>query len=196
VTIQEFQNLFVRLAVEAMVKALDIVIIKGSGDGRPTGVLNETRIPAINRITLSPEEISSWKGWKEKVFAKMKKSYRNGIFIMAQGTFDGQISGMVDETGQPIGRVNYGIDGGETYRFGGRNIETVEDEILPAYEDATTGDPIAIFMRLQDYAINTNMQMRVVKWFDHDKNEYVNKAILIADGKVIDPYGILIIKKG
>jgi len=196
VTIKEFQNLFVRLAAEAIVKALDIVIINGTGTGQPTGVLNETRIPTANIITLLPSEISSWKGWKEKVFAKMKKSYRDGIFIMAQGTFDGQISGMVDETGQPIGRVNYGIDGGEVYRFGGRNIEIVEDEILPSYEDAATGDPIAIFMRLQDYAINTNLQMRVVKWFDHDKNEYVNKAILIVDGKVIDPHGILIIKKG
>lgn len=32
----------------------------------------------------------------KKVFGKMKKSYRNGTFYMAQSTFDGYIDGMVD----------------------------------------------------------------------------------------------------
>ena len=196
VTIAEFQKLFIPLAAEAMVKALEISIVKGTGKGQMLGVTNESRIPAANKIILTPAEMASWGDWKKKVFAKMKKSYRNGVFIMAQGTFDANIDGMTDTTGQPIGRVNYGIDGGETYRFGGRRIEIVEDEIIPAYEDAEEGAIVAVFMRLSDYAINTNMQMRVVRWYDHDKNEYVNKAILIADGKVLDPHGILLITKG
>jgi len=198
VTTTEFQLLFTSLSTEAIVKALDLAIIRGTGNGQPLGVLNDTRIPAGNKITLTEDEVSKWgkSGWKGKVFAKMKKSYRSGIFIMSQGTFDTHIDGMEDTTGQPIGRINYGIDGAETYRFGGRTVETVEDEVLPAWEDAEVGDVVAIFMRLRDYAINTNMQMRVVKWFDHDKNEYVNKAILVADGKVLDPHGILLITKG
>jgi HK97 family phage major capsid protein len=160
------------------------------------GILKETRIAAANKITLTAAEFGSWSEWKKKVFAKMKKSYRNGAFIMAQGTFDGYIDGMVDDNGQPIARINYGIDGGETYRFGGRNVETVEDEILPAYEDAANGDVVAVFMRLDDYAVNTNMQMRIVHWIDHDDNQLKNKAIVILDGKVLDPHGILLIIKG
>jgi len=198
VTIEEFQRQFVPLAAEAMVKALEIAIISGTGAGQPLGVLKETRIPTENKIKMTATEMATWgkEGWKGKVFAKMKKSYRNGIFIMAQGTFDGQIDSMSDSTGQPIGRVNYGIDGSETYRFGGRTVEIVEDEILPSWEDAKVGEAVAVFMRLQDYAINTNMQMRVVCWFDNDKNEYVNKSILMVDGKVLDPNGILLIIKG
>ena len=38
--------------------------------------------------------------------------------------------------------------------------------------------------------------MRVVKWTDHDNNKEKTKAIMIVDGKVLDPYGFLIIKKG
>ena len=117
-------------------------------------------------------------------------------FFMAQGTFDGYIDGMVDTTGQPIGRVNYGIDGGETYRFGGKNVETVEDDVITAYDDASTGDVIAVFGDLRNYAVNSNMQMRVVKWSDHDNNKEKTKAIMIVDGKVLDPNGFLIIKKG
>lgn len=196
VTLQEFQRQFVPLAVEAMVKAIEIGIFNGTGMNSMLGVLNESRIVPANRITLSPEEFGSWTEWKKKVFGKMKKSYRNGIFIMAQGTFDGYIDGMVDANGQPIGRVNYGIDGGESYRFGGRRVETVEDEVLPSYEEAGDGAVVAVFMRLNDYAINTNLEMRVVKWEDHDTNTVKNKCIMILDGKVIDPHGILLIMKG
>jgi len=67
---------------------------------------------------------------------------------------------------------------------------------LPAYEDAGVGDVIAVFMRLNDYAINTNMQMRMFRWVDHDDNLRKNKCIMILDGKTIDPNGILLIKKG
>ena len=47
----------------------------------------------------------------------MKKSYRDGVFIMAQSTFDSYIAGMVDTVGQPIARVTYGINGEENYRL-------------------------------------------------------------------------------
>ncbi|MCU7379717.1 phage major capsid protein [Clostridiales Family XIII bacterium ASD5510] len=195
-TLKMFQDLFVPLATEAIVRAMEAAIIAGTGSGQMLGITKDSRVPAENVITLSPEEIGKWDVWKKKVFAKMKKAYRSGEFIMSQATFDGYIDGMVDTTGQPIGRVNYGIDGSETYRFGGKNIETVEDELIPYYEDAAAGDVVAVFCKLSDYAINSNLEMRTVKWEDHDNNEIKNKCILICDGKLIDPHGVLIIKKG
>lgn len=196
VTLEMFQQLFVPLASEAIVHALEIAIFNGSGSGQPTGILTDSRVPAANKITLSSTDIASWSEWKKQVFAKMKKSYRRGKFIMAQATFDGYIDGMVDANDQPIGRVNYGIDGAETYRFGGKEVETVENDIIEAYDDADTGDVIAVFVNLTDYAINTNLEMQTVKWIDHDTNEIKNKCILICDGKLVDPNGVLIIKKG
>jgi len=196
VTLAEFQRLFVPLATEAMIKAIEIGIIRGKGTNKMSGIIYEPRILTDNCIAMTATEMSSWNGWTSKVFAKMKKSYRDGIFIMAQGTFDAYINGMVDSTGQPIGRVNFGIDGRETYRLAGRQIITVEDELLPFFEDAEESEVVAIYMRLNDYAINTNMQMRTVHWTDHDTNELKNKCIMILDGKVVDPNGILLIKKG
>ena len=191
-----FENLFTTLATEAIVKALEIGIVKGTGTGQMTGITVDTRVPAGNKITIVPADFTSWEGWKKKVFAKMKKSYRNGIFLMAQSTFDAYIDGMVDKNGQPIGRVNYGIDGGETYRFGGKTVMTVEDDVISAYDDASTGDVVAIFINPTDYAINSNMSLSVVKWTDNDTNTIKNKAILICDGKLVDANGVLIIKKG
>lgn len=195
-TLDAFQELFVKLAAEAMVQAIEVAIISGTGTGMPLGVTKDSRVPAVNIITLTAAEFTDWGAWHKKVFAKMKKSYRDGEFIMAQGTFDGYIEGMTDKNGQPVGRVNYGIDQGETYRFGGKAVLTVEDDVVADYDTAKTGDVVAVFIKLSNYGLNSNLQMQVVKWVDHDTNEIKNKTILICDGKLIDPNGVLIIKKG
>ena len=195
-TIEAFQALFVPLATEAMAKALDIAIIKGTGSGQPTGVTVDVRVPSANIVTLTAEEFTSYSAWKKKVFGKMKKSYRDGAFYMAQGTFDGYIDGMVDSVGQPVGRVNYGIDGAENYRFCGKHVETVENDVITAYDDASTGDVVAVFFKATDYAINSNLEMKTVKWIDNETNEVKMKTILVVDGKLVDPNGVIIIKKG
>lgn len=196
VTLEAFQALFVPLATEAIVKAVEIAVFKGNGTSQPLGILTDARIPKANIITMTPSEFASWEGWHKKVKAKMKKAYRSGTFFMNQSTFDGHIDGMVDKNGQPIGRTNYGINGEESYRFLGKNVETVEDDLISSWDDAAKGDAVAIFFKGTDYAINTNMQMTTVKWVDHDTNEVKNKCIMIVDGKLIDPNGVLIIKKG
>ena len=169
------------MATEAMVKAIEIAIFNGTGEGQPRGVLKDSRVTAV--ITLTPEEYASWNGW-HKVKGKMKKAYRNGSFVMNQSTFDTGIDGMEDKNGQPIGRTNYGVNGEETYRFMGKNVETVEDDV------------IAVFMNFSDYVINTNMEMQVVKWTDHDNNKIKNKCLMVVDGKVADAAGIILVKKG
>ena len=191
-----FQQLFVPLATEAIVKAVEIAIFNGDGENKPLGITKDTRVPEDNVITMTADEFKSWSGWHKKVKAKMKKAYRKGTFFMNQSTFDGHIDGMVDENGQPVGRTNYGINGEETYRFMGKDVETVEDECIAAYDDAAEGDVVAVFLNPTDYVINTNMKLVVVKWTDHDTNKIKNKAILICDGKLVDANGVLIIKKG
>lgn len=193
VTLKMFTDLFVPMATEAMVKAIEIAIFNGTGEGQPLGVLKDSRVTAV--ITLTPEEYASWNGW-HKVKGKMKKAYRNGSFVMNQSTFDTGIDGMEDKNGQPIGRTNYGVNGEETYRFMGKNVETVEDDVLPSWDDANEGDVIAVFMNFSDYVINTNMEMQVVKWADHDNNKIKNKCLMVVDGKVADAAGIILVKKG
>lgn len=192
VTLKMFTDLFIPMAAEAMVKAIEIAIFNGTGEGQPLGVLKDTRVLAV--VELTEEEYASWKGW-HKVKGKIKKAYRNGSFIMNQSTFDVGIDGMEDKNGQPIGRTNYGINGEESYRFMGKTVETVEDEILPSWDDAAAGDVFAVFMKLSDYVINTNMEMQVTKWTDHDNNKIKNKCLMVVDGKAADTNGIILIKK-
>ena len=192
-TLDVFQNEFINLATEAIVKAVEIAIFNGTGTNQPLGIVKDSRVKNI--VTLSTVDFGTWEGW-HKVKGKIKKAYRNGCFVMNQSTFDGSIDGMVDKNGQPIARINYGIDSEEKYRFMGKEVETVEDDILPAYEDAKTGDVVAVFINLSDYAINTNMDMTATKWVDNDTNKIKNKVMMIIDGKLIDTNGVVLIKKG
>lgn len=196
VTVDAFQAEFSTLATEAIIQALEIGIIKGTGSGQMLGVTKDTRVPAANSITLTSTDVASWSAWKKKVIAKIPKAYQGGIWVMSQGTFDGHIDGMVDSNGQPFGRVNYGITEGTTYRFAGKAVETVEPDVLADYDTAGTGDVFAVYFNPKDYAINSNMQLSVVIWTDNDTNQKKTKATVIVDGKLLDPNGVLLIKKG
>ena len=195
VSLPMFESLFSTLVVEAMVRALEEAIVNGSGSGQPTGITVDSRVPEGNVITMTETQFGKWAEWKKRVFAKMAKAYRSGAFIMSQATFDAYIDGMVDTVGQPIARINYGITDGETYRFGGKTVETVENTLVKDFDTAEAGDIVAIFVNLNDYIVNTNMQITTTRWIDNDANEIKNKAMMICDGKLADPNGVLIIKK-
>jgi HK97 family phage major capsid protein len=206
--LDSFETTLRDLIVEAMVEVLDKTIISGDGNNKPLGITADNRIPPGNIVTLSPSEITKWDVWKKKVFAKMPLAYKAGAaFYMANGTFESYIDGMVDQNGQPVGRVNYGITNGPQERFGGKEVILVEDDVIKPYDDAngpvvgtggttTPGDVIAIYANLNNYVINSNMQLALFRYFDHDTNQWVDKAIMIADGRLLDPNGVVIVRKG
>src|SRR5690606_26261002 len=102
--------------------------------------------------------------------------------------------GMVDNTGQPIARVNYGLDGTIEERFFGREVIVVED-LLPSIDEASVGDVVGILARLDDYMVNTNIAITYRRYFDENTDEWISKATMIADGKLADPNGVVLIKK-
>ena len=195
-----FEQTIIQLISEAMFRALDVAILNGTGTGQPMGITKDTRVAAGQKLTVALADFGTWAGWKKNVFAKIPLSYDNGIFIMAKGTFDGYIDGMVDTTGQPIARVTYGIDGKLAYRFGGKEVFLVEDTLIKSFDtatgSATVGDIVVVYVDLNDYIINSNMAMNMLRYTDNDLNQIIDKAILVADGKLADANGVLLIKKG
>ena len=179
---------------EAMVKALDKAIISGTGTGQPLGIINHTNIPSKQIVTVTPEDFGEYATWPE-LFAKMPRSYRSGmVLILNDADWHKYIVGMVDSTGQPIARVNYGLDGSIEERFLGREVIAVED-LLPSIDEAADGDVVAILCRLGDYMVNSNMAITFRRYFNEDTDEWVNKATMIADGKLADPHGVVLVKK-
>ena len=193
VTVDAFQKLFVELAVEAVFAAVEIGVFNGTGEGQMLGVCKDKRVK--NSVSMTAEEFGSFAAWKKKVFALIKKRYSRGKFYMAEGTFQGHIDGMVDQNGQPVGRTNYGISSEPTRSFGGKRVETTEDDVIAPYDTAAAGDVVAVYMNLKDYVFNSNMKMTVVHWTDHDNNKKKTKVLLICDGKIADPNGVILVKK-
>jgi len=196
VTLPMFEDQITPLIVEAMTMTNEYEVFNGNGTTEMVGILVDTRVLAGQKITLSSTEFGEWDSWKKKVFSKVPLAYRSYEIFMGAGTFEGYIDSMTDANGQPIGRTNYGISDGPTYRFGGKTVIEVEEDVIKSYDNAATGDVVAVFVDLDEYAINSNMQMAMYRWLDHETNQWVNKAILINDGKLLDPVGVIIVIKG
>ena len=184
------------LIVEAMMAKLESDIFNGNGSGKVTGILTDSRVAAGNKVNMTADDMTDWEAWKKNVFAKMPLAYkRKAVMVMASGTWEGYIDGMTDANGQPIGRVNYGITDGIQERFAGKEVIQVEDDVVKPFDSADNGDVVAAFMNLNDYAINSNLQLSMVRYVDQDTNQIIDKAILVADGKLLDTNGVILVKK-
>ena len=193
-SLEIFENSITDLIATAMVKAIETAIISGTGTGQPTGITVDSRIDNAQKINVATTDLKTFADWNAKVISKIPLAYDNGVFIMSKATFDVYINGLTDTTGQPIGRVNYGIDGKETYRFCGKECVLVENTLLPDFATATAGQVVIIYVNPNDYVINSNMEMTMKRYIDEDTNQVINKALAIMDGKLADPNGVLLVR--
>ena len=202
VTIDLFEREIVRIMLIAYMQAMDTAIIRGTGNGQMLGILNDPRVIATGTVVeMTAAELNDWTAWRKKFFAKLPLGYRYGEFIFPLATVDAYLETMADANNNPIFRqatgleVNDGDSRNPNGRFFGRDISLVEPDIIPDFDSAKAGDVIGIFWQPEEYAINTNMAFGMRRWFDEDRNEWVNKMLTIVDGKVLNPRGIWLIKK-
>lgn len=202
VTIDLFEREIVRIMLIAYLQAMDTAIVKGTGNGQMLGILNDPRVLATgNVVEMTAADINNWTAWRKKFFAKLPLGYRDGEFIFPLATVDAYLETMADANNNPIFRqatgleVNDGDRMNPNGRFFGREISLVEPDIITDFDSASDGDVIGIFWQPYEYAINTNMQFGMRRYFDEERNEWVNKMITVVDGKVLNPRGIWIIKK-
>ena len=80
-------------------------------------------------------------------------------------------------------------------RFFGRTIDVVEPDVIGDFDDASNGDVVGIFWQPEAYAINSNMEFGMKRYFDEETNEWVNKMLVVVDGKLVNPAGVWLIKK-
>lgn len=203
VTIDLFEREIVNIMLIAYLQAMDTGIVKGTGNGQMLGILNDPRVTsqADHIIELTAADINNWTAWRKKFFSKLPLGYRDGEFIFPLATVDAYLETMADSNNNPIFRqstgleVNDGDSRNPNGRFFGRDISLVEPDIIADFDSANNGDVIGIFWQPNEYAINTNMAFGMRRWFDEDRNEWVNKMLTVVDGKVLNPRGFYIFKK-
>lgn len=202
VTLDIFEREIVNVMMIAYLQAMDHGIIHGTGVGQMLGILNDPRVLATgNVVEMTAADINNWTQWRKKFFAKLPLGYRDGEFIFSLATVDSYLETMADANNNPIFRqatgleVNDGDARDPNGRFFGRAVSLVEPDILPDFDTAANGDVVGIFWQPEEYAINTNMEFGMRRWFDEDRNEWVDKMLTVVDGKVLNPMGYWLIKK-
>lgn len=192
VSLPIFENTIVNNIKIAMVKAIETAIVKGSGSGQPKGFIKET-LATDQVVTLKAADVSTIPAWAE-VEAAMPLAYENGsYYIMHKSTWEKYINGAVDKQGQKLGFATF-ADGKLARYMNGR--EVLLTEYLPSFDKAATGDVFCALINLTQYMLNSNMAMTYKRYFDDDKNKFIHKSLMIADGKIADKNGIVFVKKG
>ena len=201
-----FEEEFAKVIVKSYVKAMDKEIMNGEDSNNEcVGILTEakktsgSRILASNIITFTAAEMADWKSWQTKLFAKIPLAMRglNPEFAMTSNTYESNIKTLADDNNRPVYNETYNpVDGSEISKFKGKNVAFVEEDVLKNFNDAADGEFFGMYWVPEEaYAINSNMEFTVVDYFDHDKNQYVKKALVINDGKILDPKYIYLLKK-
>ena len=173
-----FEARLVSSVSEAMARAIQTAILEGTGSAQPTGILTDAakgqtvNVAAIDYKTLVSAE------------AALPMEYENGaVWVMTKKTFM-EFIGMVDTAGQPIGRINQGINGGWERTLLGRRVVLTND--LPSYAGTLKkADVFAFLYNFGDYTLNTNYSIGIKTYEDNETDDIIRKTIMICDGKPI-----------
>lgn len=187
-----FETTLINNVTEAMTKAIEQAIINGDGSAKPTGILSETVVSGQN-IDIAKTASVTYKTLVDAE-AKLPLAYENGaVWFMTKKTFMTFI-GMTDTQGQPIARVNYGINGNADRTLLGRKV--ILNDYMSSYADTVESDTVVAFLfKPSDYILNTNLNMTIKKYEDNDTDDMVTKAIMLVDGKVVDKNSLVTITK-
>lgn len=165
-----FEAKFVENVAKAMVYAIENAVINGTGNGQPTGILKAT-VAEGQTLTgaLTFAKLAEAEG-------ALPQEHENGAkWCMNKKTF-AKVQGLVDQNGQPVARVNYGIGKALERLILGREVVVspyVEDDLMFMFD-------------FSDYVLNTIYDMGISKKQDWETEDLLTKAVMSVDGKVVD----------
>jgi HK97 family phage major capsid protein len=185
---------------------MDNEILNGSTANECEGILTElkkssgSRIISENIIEFTADEMKDWKSWQKNLFAKIPLSMRSEKpqFIMTANTFEANIKTLVDDNNRPLGAETFNpTDGTEKATFKGREVSFIEEGLgIVNFDDGATDEVFGFYwVPEKAYAINTNLEFATKRYWDEEKLEWVERAVVINDGKILDPKYLYILKK-
>lgn len=187
-----FETTFINNVTEAMIKAIEQAIISGTGTLQPTGILAETVVKGQN------VDVAKTANVEYKTLTKaeglLPLAYEsNAVWFMTKQTFM-EFIGMTDQQGQPIARVNYGINGKPERTLLGRTV--ILNDYMTSINATLEADTVVAFLfNPSDYVLNANLNMTVKRYEDNDTDDMITKAIMLVDGKVVDKNSLVTITK-
>jgi HK97 family phage major capsid protein len=168
-----FEAKFVENVAKAMTYAIENAVINGTGSGQPKGILAESGETVTGAATYAK---------LCEVEGAIPVEYETGAkWCMNKKTFMNFVA-MVDQAGQPIARVNYGVAGKPERTLLGRDV------VISPY----VADNKAFVFDFADYVLNTIYDMGISKKQDWDTEDLLTKAVMSVDGKVVDTGSLVV----
>ena len=188
-TLDIFESTFVAQVSEAMIKAIEEAIFNGNGTSQPKGILTETpeegkALSVANGSKIDYEFLL-------KCEAAVDEEYDNGAeWYMSKKTFYEDVLSITDQAGQPIARVNVGINGKPEQTILGRKVNFTN--YLPKFESNPSASKVFGFIfNMSDYVLNENLAITVKQYEDNDTDDKITKAVMLTDGKCIQTYSLV-----
>lgn len=169
--LSSFEAKFVENVAKAMIYAIENAVINGTGSGQPTGILTADVVAGqdLGEKTLSFSVLAEAEG-------TLPQEYETGAkWCMNKKTF-ARVQGLVDQTGQPVARVNYGVGKALERAILGRDV------VVSPY----VADDVMFMFDFSDYVLNTIYDMGISKKQDWETEDLLTKAVMSVDGKVVD----------
>ena len=186
-----FETSFVNNVSEAMIKAIETAIISLDGTSSPKGILTDTPESgqALTAKTIDYKLLINAE-------AAIPSAYEgSAVWCMTKKTFM-EFVGMTDANGQPIARVNYGVAGKPERYLLGREVVIANGDYMDTYSDTlSAGKVFAFIFDFKDYILNTVYDMGIQKKQDWDTEDYLTKAVMACDGKVVNKQSLVTVAK-
>lgn len=195
--LSSFEALFVKNVALAMLRAIEFAIVDGDGYGMPTGILNETPVSG-QAIEVAAADSLSYELLCDAEAAVPAEKEAGARWCMTKKTFM-KFIGMVDDQGQPIARVNYGINGKPERTLLGREVILYVPQTgshIGNYNDTVQADTLFAFIfDFADYTLNNNYDLGIQHKIDWDNEDHRTKAVAAYDGKVVDKTSLVTLTK-
>lgn len=196
-SLSSFEALFVKNVSLAMLRAIEFAIVDGDGYGMPTGILAETPVSGQALEVAATDELS-YEVLCDAEAAIPSEYEANAKWCMTKKTFM-KFVGMVDDNGQPIARVNYGINGKPERMLLGRDVVLYTPQAgstLGNYASSVEADTLFAFIfDFGDYCLNNNYDLGIQHKIDWDNEDHRTKAVAAYDGKVIQKNSLVTLTK-
>ncbi len=184
--IEAWVDQFASESAKAVVLTLEAGIIAADGNKKITGIVNDENVAVVE---LSDEQIANADTWIT-LTADLDEAYQNGTYVLNYGSFV-NLKTLKDEGGSYVGFVG---EGGNKHILD-KSAVTVSGSVLKSFKAATSGEVIAVYGDFSDYRMNFQTNIIIDRHFDYDKRQWVVDVVAYVDGKVVDPYSFIVIKK-
>lgn len=201
-SVEVFEKELLNALLTAYLKARDVAVLRGTGNGQPTGILTNVaaglqRIPADNIIEFTEEEIADWTAWEKKLFANIPIGMEglSPEFAMAKQTYVSNLCTLKDANNQPINKAGFDVSD-KQYKFNEYPVLRTEQDLFKSFDLCENGEYFGMFwVPEKAYGINSNMTFGYKRYFDEDKNKWITKGLVILDGKPLNTNYIYLLKK-